>query len=783
MGPTSRGDRLSRSSLARVRVPSSLAAALAAALLLATATPARASGGDEASLPASITVSGGVSLGAYEAGFLYYTLATVHGDPRMELKLLTGASAGSLNSLLALLAACGTEVPSPAKSLLWETWIPVDFDRLFVPAEVTRLGVFSRDWLDRSAAHIEQGWNRGLDRSCDVVLGVSTTRVKPRKLKIADRRLELPRMEEKFAIRIQGRGPGVPPRATNYVDSASPREEPLLVTDAGGEIAFSELADLLIASMSFPVAFPPREIRTCASGATANPGVCLPSEAESALYVDGGVFDNAPLRLAVQLAGDGLRAEEGGGAEWREVPLRGAEALPPEMSFAFLDPDATEYPASPAREGEAETPSIARLLGAIGAAFLDTARSKELATLVEEHPDIAQAILLPRRHFPAASAPMIAFLGFFETEFRVFDFHLGMYDARKMFERQVERRAHRPLRYPEPSDAAADPRLGGWGPFACLRAVYDGIGSAAEACGSDELEDFRALLQVSLDGLYSACSEAVAEGGEFPWGSAHCRRAAAGEPPPAVPGVPGLDARRAEAWKRGAKEPELAYSMRLLGDYGFRFRDLGVPAGRGDLAVARIRTRLGSAAQALADAQPPFHRFAVGRTGKLAADLVAYSPPDRVIHLTTGPTETELGASRGFSRSGWLPRTLRFTGAVAFRGLGEILSAGESDPFGVAAVAGFELQPLVGNPILSQLRVGLRAGWLFAADDDYGTGRCVERGSAHVSSCSRPVVQAVVGLTALERFRVQLVGEWYPGSEHRETAWSIAPGLGLEFAF
>ncbi|HYG70619.1 MAG TPA: patatin-like phospholipase family protein, partial [Anaeromyxobacteraceae bacterium] len=609
-----------------LRSTSGLAAVAAVALLvLAPAAGARAAG--VAPESAAVTVSGGVSLGAYEAGFLYYTLATIREDPNVELKLLTGASAGGLNALLSLLSACGGEARTPADSLLWKLWIPVGFDRLHVPGASTRLSVFSREWLEQEGARIEEEWNRGIDAECDVVLGVSTTRVKPRSLRTAGGALELPRMEEKFAVRIQGRGPGRPPRATNYVDASRPPEEAILVTDASGEIPFSELQDLLIASMSFPVAFPPAVLRTCTSAATARAGVCLPAEADEALYVDGGVFDNAPLRFAVQLAADGLRAVEGEGAEWQEVPDRAGDALPPEMAFAVLDPDATEYPVPREREAVAETASIAALVGTLGVGFLDTARSKELLTLVEEHPEIAHGVLLPRRHFPAASAPLVAFLGFFEAEFRTFDFHLGMYDAWKMLERQVEAREEGRLRYPEPPGATGDGGVGGWAPLACLRAVYDGVGSAADACGSADLADFRALLQLSLDGLYSACREVDEKDGAFPWRSAHCRRAAAGEPPPVVPGVRAVEARGDGGWKREANEREIAYTMRLLGAYGFRFRDLGVPPGRGDLALERIRTKLGSAARALADAQPESHRAAVGRAGKLVADFVAYSAP------------------------------------------------------------------------------------------------------------------------------------------------------------
>jgi predicted acylesterase/phospholipase RssA len=725
----------------------------------------------------SITVSGGVSLGAYEAGFLFYTLTAAQHDRAVDLRLLTGASAGSLNALVAVLTACGPTGGPPTRSLFWSTWIPVGFDQMFTPEGASPLGVFSRDWLERGGTELERIWNEGIDPGCDVVLGISATRAEPRVLQAAAGRLELPQMEEKFALRVRGRGPGRPPRVTNYVPAREPRPGPLLVTDQGGEVPFSELRDLVLASMSFPVAFPPQPLRTCTVGDTATPGVCLPAEARTALYVDGGVFDNAPLRLAVSLARSGLRELPGGGRlGWREVPEPGVRVAPVDVSFTFVDPSATEYPApAVAAEQREREPSLTRELGALLASFVATARSKELAVLLEEHPEIADRLLMPRRRFPAAGAPLLAFLGFFEAEFRVFDFHLGMYDARRMLEEAAAAPGGSPVRLPEPA-GSPDP---GWEPLRCMRAVFDG-GDAAEACRSHALSDFRVLLQVSLDQLYDACSAPRPEEAER-WRNPHCERAARGEPPPRVPGVAPRDGRW-PSFHRGVSESELAYSMRLLAAYGFRFRDLHVPSGRGDLAVDRIRGALGRAAGALAAAQPWRERVAVGFAAKLAADSVTYAPPDHVFHLTLGPTEAELGLSRGFFQSR-LPRGLRLATALGFRGLDEALSAGKSEPFALVATGGIEWQPPPGRSTLAQLRLGLRGGWLFAADDGYGAGPCLDRGSASVSACSRPVVQALVGVTALERVRVQVVGEWFPGTATRAALWSIAPGIGFELGY
>lgn len=751
-----------------------LATACTLLLVAAPARPAEAQGAPSGASAISLTVSGGVSLGAYEAGFLAYAIAALRRSEAQDLRILTGASAGSLNAMLAVLASCGSAEPTaPSDTLFWKVWTPVGFEQLYTD-RATPLGAFSREWLLGAAAQVEAAWRRGIDASCDVVLGVSTTRVEPRILRTAGGRLELPRMEEKFAIRVQGRGPGRPPRATNYVPAAGPIALPLLVTGEDGEIAFSEIRDLLFASTAFPVAFPPQALRTCVAGETAHPGVCLPQEAAAALYVDGGIFDNAPLRMAVALARAGLQPAAGDPhrLEWRAVPDANATAAPDRVVFAFVNPSATEYPAAAPQARPEDASLFGEVTGILGA-LVETARAKELAILVEEHPDIADRILLPRRRYPAASAPLFAFLGFFETEFRVFDFHLGMYDARRLLASGLPRAGAAPRSGPGVDDVLPSDR------FACMIAVYDGDGRAAELCRGDALADFRALLQVSLDQLYDACRASSVHAADAASRSTHCDRAAAGASPPRVPDVV---AEEWPEWRRRSGEAELAYSMRLLAAYGFRFEVLDVPPGRADLAVARIRGAIARAGKSLAAAQPLRYRPATAFAAKLAADSVAYDPPRWTLHLSMGPTESELGISHGFPRTRWAPPGLRLALAVGFRGLEGAFTSGNVAPFGTLVVGGVEGQP-PGNSALSQLRLGVRGGWLFAIDDRFGSGLCTTRGAGDVSACTRPVVQGVVGYTVLERFRLQLVGEWFPAIAHRADAWSIAPGIGLELGF
>ena len=248
-----------------------------------------------------------------------------------------------------------------------------------MPKDVTPLGVFSRAWLEEEASSIEEFFDRGLDASCDLVLGVVATRLEPRTLEVAGGRLELPRMEEKFAVRIRGRGPGSRPSVVNYWTTSDGRPRPLLVTDGSGEVSFATLRDLLFASMAVPVAFPPVRVNTCTAGSTRTPNVCLAEEAEAGRYMDGGVFDRGPLRQAVELARAGLFSSPARGIRWRDSPHASDRATPGEVIFAYVDPDATEYPPTPkAPPSRRSRPSLPGELSGIVSSMVASARAKEL---------------------------------------------------------------------------------------------------------------------------------------------------------------------------------------------------------------------------------------------------------------------------------------------------------------------------------------------------------------------------------------------------------------------
>ena len=744
-------------------VPGSRAVALVAIALVAPAA-SRAEG------PAlSLTVSGGVSLGAYQAGFLYYVLAAAQRNPGRTppLKIATGASAGSVNSLLSLRYACGDLPEDPLASLFARTWLPVGYRELFRPKEVHALGVFSREALRSTASQVGEEIEAGLAAGCDLLLGIAVTRVTPRQRPLAKGRTTIPRTVEKFALRIEGLGPGRRPRITNFLEPDTSDEQPALPEGPDGTVSFEDVRDLLLASAAFPVAFAPKAVRHCNVVTLGRaPPFCPAGEATSADFIDGGVFDNDPLLLAARLASVGLEA---GAAQTAPAACPGNERpLPPGVDFAFVSADAKSYP-DPAGEPASKEPEslISLLLGEVGT-FVETARAKELDTLLTEYPSVGEGLAYPQRHLPAASEPMAAFFGFFERDFREFDFALGMYEGRRYLVRYAIPR----IEARSPGRALDLPGEGGrgasrpWRELACLRAVADGAGDPADRCAGEDLAQFRALLQTSLDRLWNDCRTAPPR--EVATYRA-CDPVLGGKPEPRVPGV----ARAARP--RDDAESSTAYVVRLLSHYGFDWRDMGYGRASARDAMVGLHRDLARAGRALAQAQPSLaSRTGVGAAADVGVDLFYYLPPSNAVWALFG-RGLELGGGASVVDTAWL----RLGGAVKLQSLYAALSS-DSSPVSILPLAGVEFVPAsLGSPIF-QASFLARGGYLFRLG---GGDSCSGEAGATIGGCSRPEVEGGGAVALAQLLRVQLVFEWYPPARGAPGLWAIVPSMGIQVGF
>lgn len=788
-----------------------------------------------ARIPLSLTVSGGVSLGSYQAGFLYYlaeTLSRPENADVVDVPLVTGASAGNVNGLLFLFSLCagpeGGPVDAPEDSPFFRIWVPVGEKELFRTKSAeerndaaARLGAFSTKGLLDAVERLRTDWfssvtqakPRWIWRGCDKVFGVSTTRERPIPSPVQGQ-MTLPRQEEKFVLRLTA-DKGGRPRLTNYAYGGG-ASHPLLPfptdqsTHPAQEAAFAYLSRLLLASAAFPVAFPPAHLPHCLTrpGRTETTGENACSELDLRKddpFIDGGVFDNTPLRLAHRIDGqcmadDGSwlpanrcgrsrRSEPGEAAPVASTAAPGAAAsagsppaaLPARPSpssarairYLFVDPHNATYPEDPGERDGGRVTSALPFVSELVANFVDTAMTKELATLVAEQPDLRARLLLSARQLPTASGHLANFFGFFDSEIRVFDYYLGMADARRFVEASIDplvAQAFPGRRIVHPK-GAMDDQSASWAPFHCLEAVVSGRDQAA--CARTSMP-FRILLQTAVDRLASRCF-AVREDPESRRIPNKTCQDALDEKRPRVLGV--RDA--GSEWKQKPGEDPFRHQMRLLDAYGFPFRDLlgdrGDKKPRPGEAMVALRAELGRIVQGFADRQPWPESWVVAAVGKAGLNFLQYAPPEAIGYgvfgrMIEGGMSFHLGS--GF----------RFSAALQFQGF-ESLASPEKNVFAFTPLVGLEVEPSVLTGPVLQTRFLARGGFQQSTVDFLPYQHCdTAQFASKAIVCSAFVVQGGMTLSVFERLRGQIVYEGIPTSagSPRPYAWSLLYGIGLQ---
>ena len=100
--------------------------------------------------PYSLTISGGISLGVYEAGLNWVIIEQLRngrlsGDKMVRLLAITGASAGAINTLIAALRYCEVKSsPSTVEDNLFnKTWRTIGVEGL-LPNKETDYGKYQK---------------------------------------------------------------------------------------------------------------------------------------------------------------------------------------------------------------------------------------------------------------------------------------------------------------------------------------------------------------------------------------------------------------------------------------------------------------------------------------------------------------------------------------------------------------------------------------------------------------------------------------------------------------
>lgn len=353
-------------------------------------------------IDASMVISGGVSLGAYEAGYnwaLIKMLTTAKAKSPLvnpELRSIAGASAGSINSLLSAMYWCQKDtVPlhnHVDDNLFYETWVNLGIEDLSIKGQDpdNTSSLFSQKGLrakgDKIIEHLEKPIFK---KNCEVPLGIAVTKATPIVEKISGINVK----NQNFSVPLtfkEKNGKGI------VENKVLPPSTDFYISIPGIEKDRKKIIDVLIASAAFPGAFPQVKLDYAYKG-----------EKHSHYFIDGGLYDNVPLDLAIAL---------------------GQEA----STFFFMDPSNIRKEIIQVENEDEEVPVgfIINNLGPVLNSF-GIMQSMKLyeAILQNFSKDTNKKLVLSSRYHPITGKYLEHFGAFLDKNFRIYDYYVGVYDA------------------------------------------------------------------------------------------------------------------------------------------------------------------------------------------------------------------------------------------------------------------------------------------------------------------------------------------------------------------
>jgi predicted acylesterase/phospholipase RssA len=397
--------------------------------------------------------SGAVSLGSYQAGFHYYETEWLKQNRNLyDVKIIAGASAGAINSMLSALALADSTCVTDTESVFYRAWLPIGLEQL--KGNKDPLGVINREKMDKIADALIDSTVRKLKSSCnvndtsallDLVMAVTSTRVQPIEVPLST--LRIPKVKDQFVMRvIKNRNRPIQFHNVFYNNLNLPWSVLPFTHNEDKDI----LKGIVYASSAFPGAFPPYSnlplylINTYEMSTLSNQDAKSPSslndylidsldhsknnfsycERDTPLLVDGGIINNEPIRLAYRLTNDGLDPS----MNWKPTLTRNPDNVSDKVLFLYLNPENSIYPRKNPGTSVSNDEYLKYLLGSFSN-ISGASMSNELYALLEDNDKIASCVKPTKNYSIQMSAYLFNFFGFLEKSFRQFDFYLGMYDA------------------------------------------------------------------------------------------------------------------------------------------------------------------------------------------------------------------------------------------------------------------------------------------------------------------------------------------------------------------
>lgn len=352
----------------------------------------------------SMVISGGVSLGAYEAGYNWALikmltktkkLSTSLVDP--EMHSVAGASAGSINALLSAMYWCQKDsVPlrnHVDDNLFYETWVNLGIEDLVVKNEDqgNKNSLLTQKGLQKKGDKIIEHLKKPIfKKGCEVPLGVAVTKVTPIVEKVQGIKIK----NQNFSVPLvfkEKNGQGI------VENNILPPSTDFYISIPGIEKDRKKVINLLLASGAFPGAFQQVELDYEYKGVK-----------RSNYFIDGGLYDNVPLDLAIALNDKSTYYFFMDPSNMRKEIIDENQEEKDELPIGFISTNLVPVLKS------FDIMQSMKLYQAINNNFTD---------------DTDKKLILSSRFHPITGKYLGHFAAFLDHNFRIYDYYVGVYDA------------------------------------------------------------------------------------------------------------------------------------------------------------------------------------------------------------------------------------------------------------------------------------------------------------------------------------------------------------------
>ncbi len=681
----------------------------------------------------AVVVSGGVSLGSYEGGFLSYLteVERLNYSKKRTPQVYAGASAGSMNSLITLLEAGRVKSNqfSVKESLFWRLWVPLGIDRLADKKEMSMINFLSKEPIQALYKDTRALWNEGLRKDYDVIFGLTLTQRKPVIIEVYKGGRKFPQMLNEAIFRIRGRGPGLPPIIENYVIKSNATRQIYLPFTNDQNENLTMLFRAIEASGAFPLAFKPVTLDYCHYDQYIKTKSCPKKSLLSRVFIDGGMFNNIPLTIINKVS---------------------AQRVAKDNLLLIVDPS-DKHLLYETPEFESKGQEVSKYVMDIFDSFIGTARSRETLSFYES-PSFSNSFS-STVSVPLASSPMYAFFGFFERDFRRFDFLVGYADSKIFIKNYIEKKYAKsnvklPYKYQFTNDET------------CVVNVIEKK-DFNNSC-LDHLEhNLKTILRISVAKIIENCNKKLDL--EF------CKKSKA---------IMGSKLYAGDFEKFGFLEEEniTQYTLRKLKEEKFLFNELHHTEDTTDrsdapyLIINKLHNSIADYAKNLNTTE----RLIVNFGSKTYLNSIFYIPYESYFSLDLG-TLGEISYAKSFGDDNRDLKSWRWVVGLMFNSIMDFQESKDDENVFIPNF-GIERTILRWSDEKNQFSFGLRLGYMFSSKDKYGSINC-DTSQANFKACSAPYAQFYPLFTLYEKVRIKPFIHYIHAEENNEV------GTGLEIGF